>query len=160
MSPVRPRLLLWAVLVVLLVAGVASASVSVAARWSRPRVLAADVGNTVRAMGVRVASSQAVAAWASARGVFAAVAGVGGRFGVPQRLSGVGVVDDLTPEILVGDARGDALVLWRRTHPDVLGRGLAGRCLPSTGGLGSGLVGRVGSRLRRLMRNAELELAR
>jgi len=68
-------------------------------------------------MGVQMASSHAVAAWADRRGVFAAVAGVGGRFGAPQQLSHVGELDDLS-QILATDARGDALVLWQRPYHD------------------------------------------
>ena len=86
--------------------------------------LEADVGRAVSDLGVDLGSSQTVAAWASGRGVFAAVAGVNGRFGRPQRLSGIGVGDD-SAQILAGDARGDALVLWQRSHPHVLGHGLA-----------------------------------
>ena len=88
-------------------------------------MLETDVGRAVSDLGVDLGSSQTVAAWASGRGVFAAVAGVNGRFGSPQRLSGIGVGDD-SAQILAGDARGDALVLWKRSHPDILGHGLAG----------------------------------
>ena len=121
----RLRLWLCTGVLALLVAGIASAGVPAAPRWSRPRVLKADVGRAVSDLGVDVGSSQTVAAWASGRGVFAAVAGVNGRFGVPQRLSGIGVGDD-TAQVLAADARGDALVLWQRSHPRIRGGGVAG----------------------------------
>ena len=88
-------------------------------------MLDADVGRAVSALGADLGSSQTVAAWAGARGVFAATARVNGRFGVPQRLSRIGVGSD-SAEILAANARGDALVLWQRSHPNDLGHGLAG----------------------------------
>lgn len=112
-------------LLALFVAGAALASASEASRWLKPRVLAADAGRAVRAVGVYVGASHAVAAWASDRGVFAAVAGVSGRFGVPQRLSGVGVGNDAA-QVLAADAHGDAVVLWQRPYHDDPFHGLAG----------------------------------
>jgi hypothetical protein len=124
-SRVRLRLSFGTGVLALLVAGIASAGAPAAAHWSRPRVLDADVGRAVSALGADLGSSQTVAAWAGARGVFAATARVNGRFGVPQRLSGIGVGSD-SAEILAANARGDALVLWQRSHPNDLGHGLAG----------------------------------
>lgn len=111
------------------VAGLASARGLETSDWSRPRVLAANVGNSVAALGGEVGSSQAVVAWASGRGVFAAVAGVGGRFGAPQRLGG-GVINDLA-QVLSADGRGDALVLWQRPYHDDPHHGLQGSLFAS-----------------------------
>lgn len=111
------------------VAGLASARGLGTSDWSRPRVLAANVGDSVAALGGEVGSSQGVVAWAGDRGVFAAVAGVGGRFGVPERLGG-GVINDLA-QVLSADGRGDALVLWQRPYHDDPHHGLQGSLFAS-----------------------------
>lgn len=144
----RSRPLLCAGLLALFMAGVVSASGLAASRWSTPRVLAANAGRAVRAVGVDVGSSHAVVAWASDRGVFAAVAGVNGRFGVPQRLSRVGVGND-TAQVLAADARGDAIVLWQRPYHDDPYHGLAGSLFAAHRRAGE----RFGA-ARRLARNA------
>jgi hypothetical protein len=67
-------------------------------------------------MAVEVGSSQSVAAWASTRGVFAAVAGSTGSFGNPERLGASGLPVDLAQPLLATDGRGDAIVIWERPY--------------------------------------------
>ena len=111
-------------------------------------MLAANVGSAVRAIGAEVGASQAVVAWASSRGVFATVAGSGGMFGAPRRLSGIGVGNDAA-QVLAADPRGDALVLWQRPYHDNPSRGPAGSLFAAyrPAGRGFGVA-------RRLARNA------
>ena len=104
----------------LLVVGVGWASAA-PSRWSTPGLLAGRTSSLQYPVAVRVDSSQSVASWASARGVFAAVAGSTGRFGPPQRLSATGLrhaVAHREPfaiiQDLASDARGDAIVVWNR----------------------------------------------
>jgi hypothetical protein len=108
------RGLMTAGLVGLLFVGVGWAS-TVRSRWSAPASLAKDTGNLAAPMAVQVESSQSVAAWASTRGVFAALAGSTGKFRQPQRLSAIGAPLDLAQPLMATDARGDTIVIWQ--HP-------------------------------------------
>jgi site-specific recombinase XerD len=102
-------------LVGLLWVGVGWASV-VRWPWSAPELLAKSTGNLAAPMAVEVDSSQSVAAWAGTHGVFAAVAGSTGRFGVPRRLSDARLSTDFAEPLLATDARGDAVVIWQRPY--------------------------------------------
>jgi hypothetical protein len=107
------RVLVMAGAVGLLLIGVGRAAVQ-SSRWSAPELLAARTGNLLAPVGV--GTSQAIVAWASSRGVFAAVAGSAGRFGPPQRLAAGGLPFDLAQPLLATDARGDAIVIWERPY--------------------------------------------
>jgi len=107
------RVLLVAGAVGLLLIGVGRAAVQ-SSRWSAPELLAARTGNLLAPVGV--GTSQSILAWASSRGVFAAVAGSAGRFGPPEQLAAGGLSFDLAQPLLATDARGDAIVIWERPY--------------------------------------------